>query len=340
MSPTRAPAAPRFAALALELIKTISPELRVLDTLFPLSPFLLCGDDTELCQFPENVPVEAVPFYARFRQGGGTRGILPFAEALPGALAAAAAAGQRLLLALHAGNGKAAAETLTLTPARPPILLLAPEGIADLRTALNMLGYTGSCFIRFLHGELDEAYGFFSAEHDSDGLLRGLEAAGKKFAEDMRLQAQRPEGQADTILIFLPQAYQGWSKASLSPLQFVHDSNRTPEGNASYSWLWLANQPQLRILFGTVTGRFRNVRVIVPDALSTHNLKSARFLLNGEAVHPHVEIWSDGQGAVSAELPAATLDPLVFGIWVSEGRTTEDGVTKLYACIDRVELSA
>ena len=330
---------PRFTALALGMVQAVLPGLQVLDTLFPASPFLLSGAPVELSLFPDNIPDEAAEFYARFRQGGGARPVLPFATALPGALADAAAAARPLLVALHAANASAATEPLSQAGSLPPLLLLAPEGNSPALAALCGIGYTGCCFFRLVQGEADECFCLLSAETETAALLRSLEAAGKTAAVDMRF-ASRDGGEADTLVVFLPDSYQTWTTTSLNPFALVHDGARTPERDGDYAWLWFAGEPQSRILLGPTAGRFRRVRIIVPNALNTQNLQAARLLINGSVVKPLVDVWSEGSGAVSAELPDALEAPLVLGLWVPEGLVPEGGGPKLFACIDRVELSA
>ena len=177
---------PRFTGLALGMVQAVLPGLRVLDTLFPASPFLLAGAPVELSLFTDNIPDEAAEFYGRFRQGGGARPVLPFAAALPEVLAGAAAANCPLLVALHAANAAAAAEPLSQAGTLPPLLLLAPEGGDHALAALRGIGYTGHCFFRLVQGEADECFCLLSAETETAALLRSLEAAGKTAAVDMR----------------------------------------------------------------------------------------------------------------------------------------------------------
>lgn len=330
---------PRFTTLALGMVQDVLPGLRVLDTLFPASPFLLTGAPVELCLFADNLPDEATAFYTRFRQGGGTRPILPFAAALPEVLTAATAAGQPLLVVLHANNASAAAAPLSRAETPPPLLLLAPEGDNHSFEALHEIGYRGRCFFRLVEGEADECFCLLSAETDTANLLRHLETAGKAAAVDMRF-ASHDGNEADTLIVFLPAGYQTWSTVSVNLFSLVHDGARTPEGDENYAWLWFAGEPQSRILLGPSAGRFRRVRVVVPNALTTQNLQAARLLINGTAVKPQVEVWSEGSGAISAELPDDLEAPLVLGLWVPEGRVPEGGNAKFFSCIDRIELSA
>ena len=152
--------------------------------------------------------------------------------------------------------------------------------------------------------------------------------------------ASHEGGEADTLIVFLPADYQTWATTSLNPFALVHDGARTPEGDENYAWLWFTGEPQSRILLGPAASRFRRVRVVVPNALTTQNLQAARLLINGSVVKPLVEVWSEGSGAISAELPDALEAPLVLGLWVPEGRVPEGGNAKFFACIDRIELSA
>jgi hypothetical protein len=330
---------PRFTALALSMVRAVLPNLQVLDTLFPASPFLLAGAPVELSWFADNIPDEAAEFYARFRQGGGARPILPFAAALPEVLATATAAGIPLLVALHTANAAEATETLSQAKSLPPLLLLAPEGANHALAILRDIGYVGHCFFRLVQGETEECFCLLSAESETPTLLRKLEAAGKAVAVDMRF-ANHGGRETDTLIIFLSVGCQTQTTASLNPLTFVHDAAKTPEGDDNYAWLWFTGEPQSRILLGLTAGRFHRVRITVPNALTTQNLHAARLLINGTVVKPLVEIWSEYTGAISAELPDTLEPPLVLGVWVPEGRVPEGGDSKLFICIDRIELSA
>ncbi|MBB5372753.1 hypothetical protein [Acidocella aromatica] len=330
---------PRFAALALNMMRAVLPGLQVLDTLFPTAPFLLADTPAELTFFASNMPDEAAEFYARFRQSGGTQPILPFAAALPGALEAATAADQPLLVALHTTNAVDAAASLRQAESLPPLLLLAPEGDNEALQALRDIGYTGRCFFRLIQDETDEGFCLLSAETETAVLLRSLETAGKTAAVDMRF-ASHDGDEPDTLMVFLPPGCQTWTQASLNPFSLVHDGTKTPEGDRQYAWLWFSGEPHARILLGPTAQRFRRVRVIVPNALTTQNLRAMRLLINGTAVQPHVEVWSERSGCVSAELPDTLEAPLVLGLWVPEGHVPEGGNAKLFVCIDRIELSS
>lgn len=332
--------APRFTALLHGLAGGVLPAFNMLDGLYPAAPFLYCGEDTELCLFPENIAGDAADFYTRFRQHGGQRPVLPFAEALPGALAAAQAGGRHLLAAVRSANSAAVATVLEHMQARPPLLVLLPDNFHHALPELTALGYTGCCYLRLVQGEIDENYCFLSTEHSTAALVQAFEAVGRNVADDIWFDTQAGGTTPDSLVLFLTQGYQAWGNVSLSPLRLVHDSGRPAEGDASYSWLWCANQPQLRMLLGPTAGRFRRVRVVVPNAQSTENLRAALLLFNGEVVRPHVEVWAQASGAVSADLPPGLAEPFVLGLWVPQGRIVEDGVTRLFACIDRVELTA
>lgn len=331
---------PRFPAITLALTCTLVPNPHLLDALYPLSPFLLHGERVELCMFPQNLPAEGSAFYADFRQDGGKRPIFPFANALPAAQNEATANGQTLLVALHTGNGLAAAARLERGTLLPPLLLLAAEQVYGALPPLYAAGYTGHCVIRLSQGGYEESFCFVSPNETTAGLVHAFESAGKMVATDLKVTAQAPDAEVDTVVIYLPGDYETWSSKAVTPLTLVHDGNRAVEGDAAYSWLWYAGRNQLRMLLGPVAQHYRRLRVILPNAMSTTNLRGARLLLNGESVQPHVELWSDTSGALSVELPDNLVPPLVVGVWVPEGTQADDGMTKLFACIDRVELSA
>ncbi|WP_297490495.1 hypothetical protein [Acidocella sp.] len=332
-------APPRFAVLALNMVRAALPNPRVLDTLFPMAPFLLAGPPAELTFFSGNIPDEAAQFYARFRQGGGTQPILPFGAALPVALEAATVADQPLLVVLHIANVFDAIAPLRQAASLPALLLLAPEEGREELDALRGVGYAGRCFFHLVEGETDEAYCLLSAETETAALLRHLEAAGKAMAIDMRFACHDGD-EADTLIVFLPSSFEAWIKVALNPFSLVHDGAKTPEGNAEYAWLWFSGEPHARILLGPAAHRFRRVRVIVPNAMTAHNLGAMRLLFNGTAVKPHVELWSETSGALTADLPDMLDAPLVLGLWVPEGRVPEGGDAKLFMCVDRLELSA
>jgi hypothetical protein len=332
-------AAPRFIALALNMARAILPNLQVLDTLFPTAPFLLTGAPAELAFFPSNIPDEATEFYARFRQGGGTRPILPFAAALPEALEAAVAAGQPLLVALHITNVVDAIAPLREAVFLPTLLLLTQEDSDEALQPLRNIGYSGCCFFRLIQGETDDGFCLLSAETETSTLLQLLETASKTSAIDMRF-ASRAGAAPDTLIVFLPPGYDTWTKTSLNPFVLVHDGTKTPEGDEEYAWLWFSDEPHARILLGPTAHRFRRVRVVVPNALTTHNLQEMRLLINGTVVASHVDLWSEKSGAISADLPEDLPPPLVLGLWVPEGEVPDGGTSKLFVCIDHIELSA
>jgi hypothetical protein len=202
------------------------------------------------------------------------------------------------------------------------------------------LGYTGYCCVTLTKGETKESFCFLSAVHSNAKLRTLFVQVAKTVATDLRLAAQRGKGKKDSVTVFLPDAYECWTNTSISPFGFVHDMPQIPECDAEYSWLWIKRQPHIRLLLSGVHEKYRKVRVIVPNAHSTENLLDARLLLNGEVVNSKTEVWSEGCGAISAELPDTLAEPLVLGFWVPNWRMSDDGTTKLYACIDRIELSA
>ncbi|MFC7608250.1 hypothetical protein [Teichococcus aestuarii] len=332
--------APRFAALTLELVDTVAPNSYLLDTLYPLSLFLLSGGKGELGLFPENIPEKGAEFYAGFRQYGGRRSILPFAEALPAARRAALSDGRPLLVAMHADNSASAASALGQCSVQPALLLLAADRLCDSQPPLYAVGYKGHCVVKFVQGSYEESFCFVSPIMDTGQLSRAFEIAGKSVSVDLKSAASLHGAENDTIIIYLADDYAAWSNASVSALSLVHDGEGTVEGDASYSWLWGTGRNQLRILLGPVSHRYRRLRVILPNTISVTNLQQAELLLNGEVVKPRAEIWSDTSGALSIDLPPDLSDPLVLGIWVRESKMADDKVTRLFACVDRIELSA
>lgn len=326
-----------FVKPILDLVSGLLPPFRILDGCFPSAPFFLCGVETELCYFPENIPDEGESFYARFRQGGGHRAVLPFAEALAAALASDAKTVP--LLAFLSSNGRTVAEALKNHEARPPLLILKIDTFDYALPMLRALGYSGYGCFRLVKAEMQESCCLLSADADSATLLAHFDLISRTFAEETRLVEQQGIIQLDCTVAYLPESYRGWETASLVPFNFVHDTQLTHEGDASYSWLWVAGEPHIRILLGTAHARFRRVRVVLCNALSTQNLQGARLLLNGEAVQPLIEVWSETTGAVSADLPETLAGPLVLGLWMPLGQMTEDGMRKIFASIDRIELS-
>lgn len=326
-----------FSTLALALVRTLMPQLHLLDALYPASSFMHSGSPVELCLFPETLPDEMADLYTGFRQAGGTRPILSFAEALPATRVAAAAANTPLLVVMDAANGPQAAGLLAQHKAPP--LLLAGDAAPAL-PPLYAAGYAGHCVVTLVQGTHEENFCFLSPSQNTAALVQAFETAGKAVAADLRLIAPDPEAAPDTVVIYLSADYHTWTNTNVKPLALVHDGSRPPEGNSDYSWLWYANRNQLRMLLGPVEQRYRRLRVIVPNALSTADLRAARLLLNGEVVRPGVEIWSEASGALSADLPPKMTGPLILGLWVPEGKLTDDGMTRLFACVDCVELSA
>ena len=329
--------APRFIQLALDMISGLLPPFRVLDATFPAALFLLCGAEAEMCYFPENIPEGGEIFHARFRQDGGRRPVLPFSEAL--SVAMAPDARKIPLLALHGADGLALADALQHHDARPPLLLLQTDARHPALPVLQAAGYGGHGCFRLVQGDVAETFCFMSPQMNTTALLIHFDQVATTFAEDSRLAVKRGTIEPECVVARLPAAYKGWSSISFTPPSFVHDMARLPEGDAAYSWLWVAEQPHIRFLLGAVSGRFSRVRVILCNALSTQNLRGARLLLNGEVVPPRTEIWGETTGAVSAALPGLPGQSLILGLWLPHGQTTADGSARLFASIDRIELT-
>jgi hypothetical protein len=120
-------------------------------------------------------------------------------------------------------------------------------------------------------------------------------------------------------------------------MRLIHDGGRRSEGTDDYAWLWVDKQRHIRFLLGYVPQHFNRVRVIVPNAVTTANLKSARLALNGEIVQPSIDIWHEASGAVSAPLSHYDDGDQVLGFSVAHVQSLEAGAATLAASIDRIE---
>jgi hypothetical protein len=327
----------------VSVLTALFPRVQIIDASCPSFAFHWLHGDVIALEHPACFASEYEQrFYARFRQHGGHLKLLSIDDLLgdsgfrrtwdwePGKAPVVAMAARQcgtLLQALRAMPEDTA--FLVHDPNHDPAVLAAIEAI-DPRGAISM---------RMTRGEHAETFHLLSRATLGDAPADITIAAAKTFAVNLRFEVPRAACIDYAIHIMLPEDGGFPTRATLDPKRMIHDGGRRCESTGDYSWLWIDAERHLRILLGSVPRHFTSLRVVVPKAFTTQNLRETKILLNGRRVIPDVETWEEGAGALTVTLPPLDSE-LVLGIAAHATRTLDDGQTRLALCIDRIELRA
>jgi hypothetical protein len=224
----------------------------------------------------------------------------------------------------------------------PDTILLVNEPDKDeaMRARLAQMGFSGMLTVRFNRPGKIEIFRLVARTSFDRPAVNRVLAASKSFAVNVSYSMTGGDHSEPLIDIQLPRVGYQPPTLALSPRRLIHDGGRRSEGADEYSWLWVDKARNIRILLGRVPEHFNRVRVIVPNAVTTANLKTARLAFNGEIIEPAIEIWHEGSGVVSAPLNHYDDGDQVLGFSVAHAQSLEKGAAVLAASIDRIEFLA
>ncbi len=323
----------------MAMVRTVFPGLHVLDAHVPHASLFWWHEDVVTVVSPDSFRNDdQTKFYARFRQRGGHLPLLPIADVashLHAHRRARVAKDSNSLIFLDADHIGALATAFTDMPPRTRLLVYRPETVPLDTIELALPQWPQVMQVRFARAGSFEHF-YLMADEIGPDLQADIIAAAKPFAIEIYIEPRPAPWIVAAIRIDLPNAPLKVDTLGLTAASLIHDGSRRSEATGDYSWLWVGAEQHIRILLGAIPDSFNRVRVIVPKAFSSANLRAAKLLLNGRRVETQVELWDDGVGAVAAALTERDA-PLVLGFSVPSTVTLEDG-TKLAACIDKVEL--
>jgi hypothetical protein len=313
----------------------------MLDTSFPMLTFSWLHEDVIAVFHPDRVTNLAErQFYSRFRQAGGHAPLLKLADLGPASFSKPLPGAESAKISVIACHSSDCPDLLDfLGDVSPETTLLVNEPFKDeeTRARLAQIGFGGMLTVRFNRPGKVENFRLIAKKLFDRQMVNRILAASKNFAVNVGLDMNGGDHAEPLIEIQLPLVGYQPPAIALSPMRLIHDGGRRSEGTDDYAWLWVDKQRHIRFLLGYVPQHFNRVRVIVPNAVTTANLKSARLALNGEIVQPSIDIWHEASGAVSAPLSHYDDGDQVLGFSVAHVQSLEAGAATLAASIDRIE---
>jgi hypothetical protein len=319
------------------ILKSLFARFCIIDTSLPTLGFYWLHEDVVVAR-PVYWNEDEQKFYSRFRQRGGQLELRKIIDLVPPSQHGqdGTIVGITIIVAIFAKDFYAYLDDLIVLPPSTVILVVDPENDPLSLVALSKIGLPQAGCIRLVRGGRIESYYLLSATgFDVTSQTIAISKA-KEFAIGIYVDVPEAEWVGFCIRVELPEEVTVETVA-LSPHRMIHDGSRVCEVSDGYSWLWIGAEKHLRVLLGEVPEHLRRVRVIVPKAFRTTRLSQIKLLLNGRCVETKVEIWGEGVGAVTAELPHDS-PALTLGISVPDTEATAEGQSILAACIDRIEL--
>jgi hypothetical protein len=328
----------------MTLLQAIYPRFHILDTTFPMMTFAWLHDDVAALLDTNDSPgTPEQEFYSRFRQAGGHLPLLTGADLATHASSASAqpfGANRTVVVACHAAVCASLLEYLTGLPESAVILIGGDQRDLVLEGDLAQLGFAPQVSIRFVRPAAAETWCLFSRVPCDAMAIGNIVTAAKTFAVDVSMTPPSAGQSSYGFRIVLPETGFRPPSAHIAPERFIHDGSRPSETSDGYAWLWVGAERHIRLLLGRIPCHFAKLRVLVPKAFTTDNLRSATLLLNGEIVPSHIEVWEEGAGAISADLPSDRESETVLGLFVMKAQALGAGESALSACIDKIEFSA
>jgi len=328
----------------VSVLRSLYKNFHILDTSFPMLTFSWLYEDVTAVFHPERVenPAER-QFYSRFRQAGGHTPLLRLSDLGPYSFSRpvrADEAAKTAIIACHSSDCPALLDFLGDVSPSTTLLVNEPDKDDVMRARLAQIGFVGMLTVRFIRPGHSEVFRLIARKVFDRQMVNRILTASKNFAVNVGFGMTDGDHSEPLIEIQLPRVGYQPPTIALSPRRLIHDGARLSEGTEDYSWLWVDKERQIRFLLGYVPQHFNRVRVIVPNAVTTANLKTARLALNGEVVEPSIDIWREGSGAVSTPLSHHEDGDQVLGFSVAHAQSLEAGAALLAACVDRIEFQA